>query len=55
MVECEECGLWRLLYSKYMLKNEACLRLERILEEHSYTCGAKLSDLNLELEFKDVE
>ena len=55
MVECEECGLWRLLYSKYMLKKEARLRLERILEEHSYTCGGKLSDLNLELEFKDVE
>jgi hypothetical protein len=55
MVECEECGLWRLLYSKRKVKKEARLRLQRIIEDHAYTCGAKLSHLDLPDEFKDIE
>ena len=55
MVECEECGLWRLLYSKRKVKKEARLRLQRIIEDHTYTCGAKLSNLDLSDEFKDIE
>ncbi len=33
MVECEECGLWWLLYSKRKVKKEARLRLQRIIED----------------------
>ena len=36
MLECEECGLWRLQYSKRKVKKEARLRLQRIIEDHTY-------------------
>ncbi len=55
MVECQECGMWRLLYSKYKLNKHQRTKLQILLEELVYTCGAKLSQLQLPDEFKYVE
>ena len=43
MVECQECGMWRLLHLTYKLKQEQRIQLQRIVEDHIYTCGSKLS------------
>ena len=55
MVQCEECNMWRLVYSKYKLPVAERCQLQQLLNEHSYSCGAKLQDLHLEDKFKDVE
>lgn len=55
VIECEECGMWRLVYSKYKLKKEQRSRLQQIIEAHAYTCGSKLSQLELPNEFEYVE
>ena len=47
MLECEECGMWRLLYSKHKLKAADRCQLQQILDNWSYSCGAQLQDLNL--------
>ena len=47
MLQCDECGLWRLLYSKQKLSGKECEDLQRILEDYSFTCGAPLQDLEL--------
>ena len=47
--------MWRLVYSKCKLKVDQRTRLQRILEDLVYTCGAKLSQLQLLEEFKYVE
>ena len=48
MVECEQCGMWRLVYSAKKLS--ICQRnsLQRTLDKYTYSCGAELSDLNLD-------
>ena len=48
MIQCEECEMWRLVYSKYKLTAAERKTLEKTLEEYTYTCGAQLSDLNLD-------
>ncbi len=48
MVQCEECELWRLLYSKRKLSLADQLALEGRLENVTYTCGAQLHDLELD-------
>lgn len=55
MMQCDECMMWRLIYSKYKLKNNQKIKLQRILDDFVYTCGSKLSELGLSEEFKDVE
>jgi len=55
MVQCEECNMWRLVFSKHKLTIVQRQKLQAILEGHSYSCGAKLSELELNSEFKDVE
>ena len=55
MVQCEECNMWRLVFSKHKLTVVQWQRLQIILEGHSYSCGAKLSKLELSSEFKDAE
>ena len=39
MVQCKECKMWRLVYSKY--------KLNQTLEDFTFTCGVVLSDLEL--------
>ena len=55
VLQCEECGLWRLIYSKYKLKKNQREQLQRILDDVIYTCGSKLRDLHLPDQFSNVE
>ena len=47
VIQCEECSLWRLVFSKRKLSVAARNTLQSILEDVSYTCGASLEDLTL--------
>ena len=53
MLQCDECGLWRLLYCKRKLKQEREL-LERELDGLMYTCGTSLQDLKLDPPLDEV-
>jgi len=45
MVQCEECEMWHLVYSKYKLKKPELAELNMAMNDYTYTCGASLSDL----------
>lgn len=47
MVQCEECDLWRLLYSKRKLTLPEKRQLQAVLEDVSYSCGATFHELDL--------
>ena len=47
MVQCEECQMWRLLYSKKKLQASERQALQQALDDVTYTCGAQLQDLEL--------
>jgi len=47
MLECMECSMWRLLYSKKKLSRHDKKRLQDALDEWEFTCGAPLQDLEL--------
>ena len=53
MIQCEECELWRLVYSKYKLTVPERSQLNDALADYTYTCGASLS-LNLSGRLSDV-
>ena len=55
MLQCKECNMWRLVYSKYKLSVAQCRQLQRLLDDYSYSCGAKLEELDLGEGFKNVE
>jgi hypothetical protein len=57
VVQCDNCDMWRLIFSKYKLKIEQREYLQQLLSNLSYTCtcGSQLSDLNLPVEFDNVE
>ena len=55
MVQCEECEMWRLVYSKYKLTTAERATLNQALEEFTFTCGAMLSDLERGEECPDGE
>lgn len=40
VIQCEECEMWRLFFSKKKLSPAFVLQLENIIEDVSYTCGA---------------
>jgi len=46
-VQCEECKMWRPLYSPPKLSPGLRKQLSTLLEDYTYTCGATLSDLEL--------
>ena len=48
MIQCEECEMWRLVYSKYKLTTEERQTVDKALEDYTYTCGAQLADIGLE-------
>ena len=54
MLQCEECGLWRLLYSKKKLKADDRQRLEQELDGLMFTCGSSLEELDLPAPLKEV-
>ena len=47
MLLCEECKMWRLLYSRKKLKKDHHQQLEARLDGLMFTCGSSLQDLNL--------
>ena len=47
MLQCDECGMWRLLYSKLKLTKKERADLEVALEDVSFSCGASLQYLQL--------
>ena len=47
MLECEECGMWRLLYAKSKLSVGERTALQQVLDKWSFTCGTQLQDRNL--------
>ena len=55
MVQCQECDMWRLVFSRYKLSLSQRLSLQSILDNYEYTRGATFSDLHLPEEFKDVD
>ena len=55
MLQCEECEMWRLIFSKFKLDQRKKKHLQKALEQFTYTCGARLSSLDLGEEFKNVE
>ena len=47
VVQCEECGMWRIVYSKYKLTDNESEIIKSILDNYAYTCGSSMEDLNL--------
>jgi len=47
LVQCEECKMWRLVHALRKLFLTDKRKLSKFLEEHAFTCGADLSDLDL--------
>ncbi len=55
MVECSECNMWRIIFSKYKLKKDQRAYLQALLEKYMYSCGASLKDLDLPEEYNDID
>ena len=55
VIQCGECNKWRLLFSKRKLALHERHELEQLLSDISYTCGAKIEDLQLPEQLKCVE
>ena len=47
MVQCKQCDMWRLLYSKRKLTLSEKQQLQSLFEDVSYSCGAMFEELNL--------
>ena len=47
LLQCEECNMWRLLFSRHKLHYPEIVELGKILDDISYTCGVSFSDLEL--------
>ena len=47
VVQCEECGMWQIVYSKYKLTDNESEIIKSILDNYAYTCGSSMEDLNL--------
>jgi hypothetical protein len=54
MMQCEECEMWRIVYSKYKLTAQEKKQLNTILGDYTYTCSAILADLELTGRLADV-
>jgi hypothetical protein len=53
MLECEECGMWRLIYAKHKLSSNQRKALQDLLEGMSFSCGSPLQDLDLPSDLVD--
>ena len=54
MLLCEECEMWRLVYSKRKLKKNEREELEGALDGMLFSCGAQLQDADIPMYLKDV-
>ena len=48
MLLCEECGMWRLVYSKKKLTKTEAKKLNAAFDGLSFSCGSPLNDLDLD-------
>ena len=46
MLECQECGMWRLIYAKRKLEVQERKYLTDILDGMIFSCGSMLQDLD---------
>ncbi len=53
MLECEECGMWRLVYATHKLKPPERQAVENARNGMSFSCGSPLQDLELPLDLTD--
>ena len=53
MLECEECGMWRLIYAKHKLSPRQRKTLQDLLEGMSFSCGSPLQELDLPSDLVD--
>ena len=53
MLECEECGMWRLIYAKHKLSLNQRKAIQDLLEGMSFSCGSPLQDLDLPSDLVD--
>ena len=51
MLECEECGMWRLIYELTKAQSD---NLQAALEGMSFSCGAPLQELELPSDLIDT-
>ena len=54
MLQCEECDLWQLLYSKWKLSVQDKTAIQSLIDDISYTCGGTLQELELPDKFSCV-
>ena len=54
MLLCEECSMWRLIYSKRKLNRWEKANLHHALDGMSFSCGAQLQDANIPEHLKDI-
>ena len=54
VVQCEECEMWWIVYSKKKLDSQSLSLLEKILDDIVYTCGAMFDELDLPPTLKSV-
>ena len=47
VIQCDECDMWRLLFSKLKLRPQSLERLKSVLEDISYTCGSTFEDIEM--------
>ena len=47
VIQCEECEMWRVVYSRYKLTPSEKRVLQQSLDGMLYTCGSMLADLHL--------
>ena len=47
MLQCDECSMWRLPYSRFKLTRKERADLQVAIDDISFTCGALLHDLQL--------
>lgn len=47
IVQCEECGRWRLIYSKKKLASQNKKELKKKLSGFDFSCGSSTADLDL--------
>ena len=47
VIQCEECEMWRIVYSKKKLDPQSLSVLEKIMDDVVYTCGTTFDELDL--------
>ena len=54
MLQCDECSMWRLVYSKRTLKPAERCELDRALDNMSFSCGSPLQEAEIPSYLKEI-